>query len=194
MTHATTQAARPREYTLEEYLATPETMQRHEVIDGVIVIRPGPIFDHQLALTNLFIPLSGFVSAGGFGTVLIAPCDLLIRTQPKLRMRQPVLMYFSAARVSREALRKMKYGELAPDLSVEIRSESETDAKWADKLADYAEIGVREVWRVHLETRSVEVLALDAGQYAPVGLFGMGEVVRSPVLPGFELPVETIFE
>ena len=60
----------------------------------------------------------------------------------------------------------MKYGELAPDLAVEIRSESETAAKWADKLADYAEIGVREVWRVHLEPQVVA-----AGVPAPVVAF-----------------------
>ncbi len=142
---------------------------------------------------NIYRPLFDFVSAGGLGTILVAPCDLLIRKLPKLRMRQPDLMFFGTARASQEQLKRMRYGEVAPDLAVEVRSESETAASWAEKLADYASIGVREVWRVHPESQSVEVLSLDAGRYVAAGRYGMGEVVRSPVLPGFELPVATIF-
>src|SRR4051812_31394452 len=121
MTRAATQP-KSRELTLEEYLATPETMQRQEVIGGVIVTMPSPTIDHHLVLLNLYRYLFEFVSREGLGTIIVAPCDLLIRIQPKLRVRQPDLMYFSSARVSLDDLRRMRYGEVAPDLAVEIRS------------------------------------------------------------------------
>ena len=54
---------------------------------------------------------------------------------------------------------------MAPDLAIEIRSEEETEASWAEKLADHASIQVPEVWRVFLEIDSVEVLVLNAGRY-----------------------------
>jgi Uma2 family endonuclease len=193
MTRAAKQAT-PRELTLDEYMATPETKRRQEVIDGVIVPMPSPSNDHQWVLLNLVLLFSEIVRGSGLGSVLMAPCDLLIRTQPKLRMRQPDLMVFSAARVSPEELRRMRYGEVAPDLAVEIRSASETDAGWAEKLADYASIGVVEVWRVHLEDRSVEVLQLAEGRYERAGLFQEGESAGSVVLAGLIVPVDSIFQ
>jgi Uma2 family endonuclease len=154
---------------------------------------PAPTNDHQWVLLNLVLLFSEIVRGSGLGSLLMAPCDLLIRTKPKLRMRQPDLMVFSAARVSPEELRRMRYGEVAPDLAVEIRSASEADAGWREKLADYASIGVAEVWRVHLEDRSVEILRLAEGRYERAGLYKEGEAVASVALPGLIVPVDAIF-
>ena len=52
MTRARSQT-KQRELTFEEYMAIPETMRPHEVIDGVILMSPTPTVNHQLILQNL---------------------------------------------------------------------------------------------------------------------------------------------
>src|SRR3981189_161834 len=101
MTRAISQEVVDRELTFEEYLQTPETNLRHEVIDGLIVMSPSPTVEHQLLLGNLYRPLFGYATQNDLGMMILAPADLLIRKIPKLRVRQPDLMFFPRGRLSR---------------------------------------------------------------------------------------------
>src|SRR4051812_27148117 len=107
MTRAISKEVVGRELTFEEYLQTPETNLRHEVIDGVIVMSPSPTVEHQLLLGNLYPPLFGYPTKNTLGTVTLAPADLLIRKLPKLRVRQPDLMLFPRGRLSRGETKKI---------------------------------------------------------------------------------------
>lgn len=193
MSPATSQPSASAGLTFEGYMALPETLRRQEVLDGVIVMSPAPTFEHQWVLGNLYRTLFDFVSTRALGAVALAPFDILIRKHPRLRTRQPDLVFFSGRRVSLEELKRTRIVEVAPDLAIEIRSEEETEASWAEKLADYTSIQVPEVWRVFLEIDSVEVLALNAGRYERIGPYSKGDAVRSQVLPDLALPVESIF-
>jgi Uma2 family endonuclease len=194
MIHATGEKAVDRELSFEEYLRTPETKLRHEVIDGVILMSPSPTAEHQWLQGNLYRPLFAYAAQNGLGSIILAPSDLLIRKLPKLRVRQPDLMYFPRCRLSREDIRTIHVFEVAPDLAVEIVSPSDSPARWADKLADYASIGVAELWRVDPGQGTVEVLSLAEGRYVLASRFGGDDDVRSGVLPGLALPVRSIFE
>jgi Uma2 family endonuclease len=125
--------------------------------------------------------------------VVIAPADVLIRKRPRLRVRQPDLMFIARERMSRDEVRKVQILEIAPDLAVEIRSPGDTAARWAEKLADYASIGVAEVWRIDPDSRTVEVLTLVGGTYQAAGRFGEDDTVQPGVLPGLALGVRAIF-
>jgi len=57
------------------------------------------------------------------------------------------------------------------------------------KLADYVRIGVRECWLVSIEAEIVAVLQLSAQEVKRLGLYGVGDRVRSAVLPDLALPV-----
>lgn len=61
-------------------------------------------------------------------------------------------------------------------------------------MADYVSLGVIQVWLVASGSETVEVLALQDGAYARTGLFGAGDIVKSTVLDGLDLAVDTIFE
>lgn len=181
------------ELTFEEYLETPETNLRQEVIDGVIVMSPSPSYGHQFLLGDLYHLIREFAARRDLGMVIMAPADLLIRKKPKLRVRQPDLMFIARGRTSRETLEKVHVLEIAPDLAVEILSPSNTAALWSEKLADYASIRVPELWLVEPETRSVEVHTLAEGRYALTRRFGGDDEVQSGVLPGLALPVRLLF-
>jgi Uma2 family endonuclease len=62
------------------------------------------------------------------------------------------------------------------------------------KRRKYARYGVREFWIVDPISRTIEVLSLSGEGFVSHGVFGMGGVVTSSVLPGFRLSVRDAFE
>jgi Uma2 family endonuclease len=82
------------------------------------------------------------------------------------------------------------YADLVPDLVVEIASPSNSRREIHDKARMWLSHGVRLVWVVHPDTRTVDVHRAD-GDAARLGeddsLDGMD------VLPGFTCPVRTVF-
>ncbi|HZP82437.1 MAG TPA: Uma2 family endonuclease [Chthonomonadaceae bacterium] len=192
----TSQAAR-KELTYEEYLRLPEIKRRYEILDGEMVMSPAPISDHQWILSELLLLLLEFVRSRKLGVVLPAPVDIIIRKRPKLQTRQPDIVFLSTARTGvrgRKELKQMPQIEIAPDIAVEILSPEEERKTWPGKLADYAEIGVPEVWLARPEEETIEVLQRKAGSYERLGLYGQGETVRSAVLPELGFGVGDIFE
>jgi Uma2 family endonuclease len=196
MTRAITTEATTKEITFEDYLALPESNLPTEIIDGVLVVSASPSAFHQWIVNNVNLTVTPFVKDRGLGVVIISPSDLMIQRQSKLRVRQPDLMFFSAARTGLRGVADIlgvKFFEVTPELVVEVLSPDQTKETLAEKLADYAAIGVPEVWLIDPDARAVEVLALDAGHYATAGKFAQGEVLASAVLPGLDLPVASVF-
>src|SRR5689334_10231419 len=148
MARATKRPAATHELTFEDYLRLPETRKRQEVIDGVIVMSPAPTVRHQRILLRLARHFDDHVTRGGLGLVVMAPIDVLIRKAPKLQTRQPDLLFLSTEKLAGLDLDRTNIFEVAPDLVVEIASPSDRPGAWDEKLADYAAIGVPEVWRV----------------------------------------------
>ena len=181
--------------SFDAWQALPETKRRCEVVDGVLLMPPGPMPEHQWLGLVISRRMSLFAEARDLGVVLIAPCDVLIRREP-LRVRQPDVLFISAARggVRRPAdLVGLSRIDTPPDLVVEILSPSNTRRQVEEKLADYRSIGVPECWLVNFPARTVEVLRLSGDGVAALGVYGMGDVLRSEALPGFELPIADIF-
>jgi Uma2 family endonuclease len=76
---------------------------------------------------------------------------------------------------------------------VEILSPGDTRKKIAKKLKDYCRIGVRECWLVSIEAETVEVLRLSTKNIKRIGLYGIGDLIRSKVLSGLALPTKKLF-
>jgi Uma2 family endonuclease len=175
--------------TFEDYLALPETMQRYEIIDGEMIMSPAPTSKHQIVIGNIYTFLRTFVRRFKLGIVILSPVDIIIRHAPKLRTRQPDVIFVSRAR--RSIVQERIEG--GPDLVIEVLSPGDTRREMEKKLTDYAGIGVRECWFASIEAETVEVLQLSAKGVKRVGLYGPGDLVRSPVLPGLALPVKKLF-
>ena len=173
--------------TYQDYLAGPEIKQRKEIVDGKLVMF-GPMRPHQIVLGNIYRPVWLFVDEKELGEVLMAPTDVIVQRDP-LRVRQPDIEFTSNER-SHILGDRIEGG---PDLVVEILSPSNTRAYMAEKLADYAGINVRECWLVALNTRTVEVLHLEGGEWRTAYTRGVGERIGSAVLPGLELDIGGIF-
>ena len=179
-----------KKLTYEAFLTLPETKQRYEVIDGeMIVMSPSPTPDHQRIALNLSLQLAPFIREHHLGELFIAPLDVLITRSP-LQTRQPDLLFVST---SRRAIIGPQQIEGGPDLIIEILSPSNTRADMELKLQDYWQVGVQECWLVSPEARSIEVIQRGAEHFERSGLYGIGDMIVSGVLPNLHLRVEEIW-
>ena len=181
--------------TFEEWQALPETKQKCEVVDGVLIMAPSPTDPHQLIAGEIFLRLAPFVKERDLGVVLQTPRDVLITREP-LRVRQPDLLFLSAARsgVRRPSDLVGPSRIDAPiDLVVEVLSPSNTRRDIEERLADYESIGVPEAWIASFTARNIRVLRLAPDGWNEAAIYGMGDTLRSEVLPGFELAVGDVF-
>jgi Uma2 family endonuclease len=175
--------------TYQQYLDLPEMKARYSIVDGELVMAVAPTTEHQRCILELALKLTPVVREHHLGEVFIAPLDIVIRRDP-LRTRQPDLMFISNARryiIGQQVI------EGGPDLVIEILSPSNTRRELEEKLQDYKTIGVREAWIVATQGQTVEVLELSPEGIDRSGLYGLGDLIVSHVLPELRLMVDEIF-
>jgi Uma2 family endonuclease len=90
-------------------------------------------------------------------------------------------------------IEKDGYVHSAPQLAVEVLSPANTRKKLQEKLADYAEIGIPEVWVVAPEGRTVEVVMLENGQLVRTGLFANGDILKPRHFPHVQVDIAQIW-
>ena len=182
-------------FSYKDYITLPETMLRYEIIDGEVIMAPSPTVIHQLLIRNLSYALHRHVTGKNLGHVLFAPIDVQISEEP-FRTRQPDVLFTSKQRsgfTDRDSLLGVQLLDFAPELVVEVLSPSDTRSKMEEKLADYQKIGVLECWLVSPEAETVEVLKLESDGVERLDIFGIGDEIRSEVLPELTLQVNDIF-
>jgi Uma2 family endonuclease len=188
MVEVTTWPPPQGKWSYEDYRRLPGDNWQYEVIYGRLIMVPAPAPIHQLIIAELLTALKSFLHHHPLGEVFPAPTDVVV--PGKADPVQPDLVFVAAERMAIVTQRAI---EGVPDMTVEVLSPS----NWLDdrrtKFALYAEIGVREYWIVDPDERTVEVFALQAGRYALVDRFGVGDTLHADLLAGFEVDVEDIF-
>lgn len=79
--------------------------------------------------------------------------------------------------------------DFAPDLAVEIISESELASDAETKVTEYLNAGVSEVWQIYSKQRLVRVRSVGRQKDAVAGQ----DNIETPLLPGFCVPVDRFF-
>src|SRR3954454_600148 len=180
---------RQGEWTYEDYLRLPDDGNRYEVIRGALYVTAAPNFKHQFSVVKLVSALDRFVSERDFGVVLAAPFDVLLPVGIASPV-EPDVMFFRAGNEPRE---DDKNFQGVPDLIAEVLSPRTRSLDRKVKLEAYQDAGVPEYWRVDPAARMVIVDILENGRYVEFCRGGMGDRVRSAVLPGFEVEVARLF-
>ena len=173
--------------TYEDYLNTPDD-ERYELINGELIMAPSPRWAHQYADMEIGSILHTFVKRHNLGVVCSAPFDVVLSDTDVV---QPDLLF-----VSRERLHIITENNIqgAPDLAVEILSPSTSARDRGYKRDLYAKHGVKEYWQVDTDAKRITVLSLNAdGDYDVVAVYGVGQTLVSPLLPGFALNLDEIF-
>lgn len=158
----------------------------YELVDGTLVEKAMGYRESVLALFLAGL-LNEFVRARNLG--LISGPDGTVRLFPTI-VRIPDVAYASWARIPGGRMPDKAIPDLIPDLAIEILSETNTSAEMNRKRQDYFEAGVRLAWFVDPRSRTVSVFT---GPAEAVVLQTGAILDGGDVLPGFSLPLETLF-
>jgi Uma2 family endonuclease len=174
--------------TYDDYVLFPDDGKRHELIDGEHYMSPAPHARHQRVLVRLIYAFEGFLRDRRLGEILCAPTDVVFT---RFDVVQPDLLYVSAAR---QGIVDAYVGG-APDLAVEILSPSNRRYDEVTKRDLYERTGVPEYWLVDPEVETVKVFRRDGDRFARPLLLSLheGDVLTTPLLPGFELALAELF-
>ncbi len=187
-------AAAERLYTVEEFWTLPEDMTDGcELIDGRLVKKhvwdgegkgmTPPMYNHARVAGRVDRRIGAFADQHGLGEVLHGPA--IIVGANRERMRKPDLALFvGEPPVAAEAIYY-----LVPAFAIEIISPNNTAADMFSKVEEYLAAGVRLVWQMFPERRSVIAFAPDQA-----AVFRPGDTITAePVLPGFACAVDDLF-
>lgn len=168
-------------YTPEEFMAS--SVERAELVNGQIIEKMPPSFDHGKIVTFILAALSQFIWEHDLGELTT---EGAFQTGPQ-QVRAPDIAFLSNAGLAGEntaaLIRK------APTLAVEIISPSDTYGAVEEKADEYIAAGTLAVWIVNPRWKTVTVKTA-----ADTITYNLGEVVPgAAAVPGFELPVARFF-
>ena len=164
----------------------PETNRPTELWDGELIMSPSPCFFHQELVARIYKALDAWVTRRRLGKVIVSPLDMVLAPR---WVTQPDVMVVLRDRF--EILRDRLHGPA--DLAVEIVLPHSRRRYRLDKRDLYEQHGVREYWLIDPEAQTVEVLYLEAGEYALVGRWRPGERAESRLLKGFQVEIGPLF-
>jgi Uma2 family endonuclease len=161
----------------------------HEVIDGERreVDRMGA-FETALAWMLSFY-LGQFVLQQKLGLVMTE--TLFVLDAQRNLKRRPDVVYVSYTRWPEDHVPRTEAWDVVPDLAVEVISRTNLAEEIDTKITDYFAAGVRLVWVLFPESGRVYVY--QSIERVTV-LARTDELEGGDVLPGFRLPIATLFE
>ena len=172
----------------EQFRQLPDDGRRYELVRGEAHLTPSPATKHQIILARIHASLEGYISRTHLGRVLFAPLDVRLSTDTAL---QPDLIFVANAHA---AIVQEDYIRGAPDLVVEILSPSTAAHDRATKLPLYAEAGLKELWMIDPQAKTVEMPKLQGNKYLVEAALAGSRALTSTYFPGWELPLQDLFD
>lgn len=122
--------------------------------------------------------------------MLTAPYDVVLSDEDVV---QPDLLFISATRLSIVTDINVRG---TPDLIVEILSEATRKRDEVTKRKLYERYGVQEYWLVDPELETVKILRLSGDHFVWAAELAKEtqDVLTTPLLPGFSVPVTDLFD
>jgi Uma2 family endonuclease len=183
-----TAAVERRLYTYDELVAEmPESNQPCELWEGEIIMPPTPSFWHQKIAFRLQRALHDWVAARSLGEVVGAPIDMVLSPH---NVTQPGVVFISKERL--DIIQRVIMGPV--DLAAEIISLGGRNRDRIQKRDLYEQYGIKEYWIIDPEPETVDVLTLAGARYEVAMRCGRGQTASSPLLPGFTIPVDQLFQ
>jgi len=136
--------------TADDFYALPDSPERYELLEGMLVMAPPPDFGHQDLSGELTVALRLFARGSG-GQAVAAPVGVELAPSTVF---EPDLVYLQPEQASLIEKRGIRG---APALVVEIASPSTRRYDISTKLPAYLEAGVREVWIVDPVAKTVAI-------------------------------------
>lgn len=138
--------------TAEEFgrLPDPPDGSKQELVKGVIVTMPPPKAIHGIVQAEIAALLRDVIRPKRLGWIVTESGAVLDRDPDTVR--GPDVAFYS---IARQPTVPDDYFEVAPDLVVEVLSPDDRRSRVRAKIREYIDAGVRLVWLVDPESRTV---------------------------------------
>jgi Uma2 family endonuclease len=176
--------------TADEYFALPPTEQRTQLIDGEVVVTEASLRHQRITLELARLLTNWLRENPGHGE---AGIPVNVHLDDHNVYAPDVWWVPEDARPGREAKRIVG----PPALAVEVRSPSTWRYDLGTKRSTYERLGLAELWLVDTESRSVLVYRRSSPKAASFDIaleVEAGEVLTTPLLPGFSLDLGELFD
>jgi Uma2 family endonuclease len=160
----------------------------YELVDGVPVEKPMGAESDEIGLW-LGSQLIAFVRARRLGRVFGPKTGYTCFPDDPKKLRLPDVSFIATGRLEGDKAPK-GHITIAPDLAVEVVSPADPVSLIETKVAEYRSAGVRLIWVIVPETRTVLIRRLD-GTCDEVN--ATGQLSGEDVLPGFTCVVADLF-
>lgn len=174
--------------TAAEYKLLPETGPRYQLVEGDLYMAPAPNRYHQTISRNLEYILMRYLEEHPIGELYHAPFDVYLSN---VDVFQPDILFVSDE--NRRILTDAG-AEGPPDLVVEVLSPKTRNLDLAQKRRVYAREGVRELWIIDPEARTVLVYRFEEDLSEPVSTKTADDILVSPMFPGLEIELKRVFK
>ena len=182
--------AKSLRWTSADLEVMPDDGKRYEIIDGELYVSRQPSWQHQVVSGRFFATLDHWGTATRAGAAAIAPGVIFAEDDDVA----PDVVWVSGDRLPL-LLGAAGHLHAAPDLVIEVLSPGEANERRdrEAKLKLYSRRGVREYWIANWQRRQVEVYRRIGSELTLVETLLEHDTLRSPLLPGFELPLDELF-
>ncbi|MBU3660836.1 MAG: Uma2 family endonuclease [Flavobacteriales bacterium] len=185
-----------KQYTYADYL-TWTFDERIELIKGWIhKMSPAPKRKHQEVSLNLTLVLASYFKKCGC-KIYEAPFDVRLKknkgsdSEVNTVVQPDISIFCDLSKLDdRGAID-------APDLVVEITSDSTMKKDYNEKFNLYEENGVQEYWIVNPDSKSMEIFSKVGMQFESVGVFNINEgitEVNSVLFPDLQVNLLSVFK
>lgn len=175
-------------YTIEEFIVLPENGKDYELVEGKLVEMAGANEEHCRICSILHTYLGPYVRQNKLGMVYGADMRYTTVAGDPATVRQAAVSFMQKSRV----VKGVFTAPYAPDLAVEVISESNTFSAIEKKVREYQQAGSKLVWVIEPELQTVYIYRADSNQRLSIS--GDEELSGEDVVPGFTLKVNTLFE
>lgn len=161
----------------------------HELVRGEVIEMTRPDRSHGSVCARVSLSLMLWALPSGRGEVTTNDSGVLTERDPDT-LRGADVAYFPATQLQKGKLpRGSKGWAIIPSVCVEVLSPSNSWSEMRRKIEEDLAVGVREVWIVDPELRTVEAFRNDRAAI----LSRESQKLTSLELPGFEVPVSDFF-
>jgi Uma2 family endonuclease len=174
--------------TAQDYRLLPEAGPRYQLIEGELFMSPAPNRFHQKVSGNIYFLLRSYLEKTPAGELYDAPFDLFLGEHAVF---QPDILFIAN---DRRSILTDEGAEGAPNLVIEILSESTAHLDRQTKRKVYAASGVEELWLADPITKTVEVYLLQKNAGQPAMINRDNDVFQSPTFPGLPIALSEIFK
>jgi len=178
--------------TADEYLALPERSDgpRDQLVEGEVVVMNDATWLHNTVQRGLLFALSRWVDGAPDRGEVGLPLDVLLDER---NVYSPDVVWYSHGRVP-GLHDPVPYA--MPDIAIEVRSPSTWRFDLGAKKSGYERHGLPELWLADTAANALLVFRRSSSRQERFDIaleLGSGDVLRSPLLAGFELPLADLF-